>query len=43
VKDVEKDAVFFNIWTWGEKENLDVPQSAFVDNYYGEIVAILRD
>ena len=42
IKDVTKDAVFFNIWTWGESENLDVPQSAFVDNYYGEIVATLR-
>jgi hypothetical protein len=41
-KDVTKDAVFFNIWTWGDKEILDVPQSKFVDNYYGEIVATLR-
>jgi hypothetical protein len=42
MKDVTKDAVFFNIWTWGRKEILDVPLSAFVQNYYGELIATMR-
>jgi len=42
IKNAGKDSVFFNIWTWGGTQDLEVPQSAFVDNYYGEIVATLR-
>jgi len=36
-KDVTKDAVFFNIWSWGESHILEVPLNAFVQNYYGAI------
>ena len=36
-KDVTKDAIFFNIWSWGESHVLDVPIDAFVQNYYGAV------
>jgi hypothetical protein len=39
-KDVTKDAVFFNIWSWGESHVLDVPIDAFVQNYYGAVKGI---
>jgi hypothetical protein len=42
MQDVTKDAVFFNIWTWGEQQILEVPTAAFVDNYYGAVIATLR-
>ena len=38
-KDVSKDAVFFNIWSWGESHILEVPMDAFVQNYYGVLKA----
>jgi hypothetical protein len=38
-KDVAKDAVFFNIWTWGDALALEVPTAAFIANYYGAIKA----
>lgn len=38
-KDVTRDAVFFNIWSWGESHILEVPMDAFVQNYYGAIKA----
>lgn len=38
-KDVTKDAVFFNIWSWGESHILEVPTDAFVQNYYGAVKA----
>ncbi|AEJ02771.1 hypothetical protein Nit79A3_3030 [Nitrosomonas sp. Is79A3] len=38
-KDVERDAVFFNIWTWGGSQALEVPMDAFINNYYGAVQA----
>ncbi|MFL6617659.1 MAG: hypothetical protein ACJ8MH_03615, partial [Povalibacter sp.] len=38
-KDVTRDAVFFNIWSWGESHVLEVPMDKFVQNYYGAIKA----
>jgi len=40
-KDVTRDAVFFNIWTWGGNQVLEVPMDAFVNNYYGVVQAQL--
>ncbi len=36
-QDVTRDAIFFNIWSWGESYVLDVPIDAFVQNYYGAV------
>lgn len=41
VQDVQQGFVYFNIWTWGQQHIMQVPQSAFVDNYYGAIIATL--
>ncbi|MEB1528632.1 hypothetical protein [Xanthomonas sp. WHRI 7945] len=37
-----KDDVLLSIWSWGENSfDLAVPQQAFVDNYYGAVIADL--
>jgi hypothetical protein len=40
VKYVTKDAISFNIWSWGESHILAVPIDAFIQNYYGAVKAI---
>ena len=40
---VPDGSIYFNIWSWGSRQILEVPQDAFVDNYYGAVTCKLRD
>jgi hypothetical protein len=41
VTDDSRDGVFFNIWTWGGTQILEVPTQDFIQNYYGAVTATL--
>jgi hypothetical protein len=41
VSDLQSHNVRLSVWTWGKTLNLEVPQQAFIENYYGAIYASL--
>ena len=43
MSNVADGSVFFNIWTWGDRQILQVPQDAFVNNYFGAVTCRLAD
>jgi hypothetical protein len=42
VQDVNTHEVMLTVWSWGGTCSLRVPQRAFIDNYYGAVVARLK-
>lgn len=39
--DADRGSAWLSIWTWGLSLSYEVPVSAFVDNYYGAVIATL--
>jgi hypothetical protein len=39
--DADKGSVWLSLWSWGESLAYEVPARAFVDNYYGAVIATL--
>jgi len=39
--DADSGSVWLSLWTWGQSLSYEVPVRAFVDNYYGAVIATL--
>ena len=39
--DADRGSAWLSIWTWAQSLSYEVPVSAFVDNYYGAVIATL--
>lgn len=39
--DADRGAAWLSIWTWAQSLSYEVPLRAFVDNYYGAVIAVL--
>lgn len=42
MQNVTDGSMFFNIWSWGSRQILQVPQDAFLENYYGAVTCKLK-